>query len=316
MAENYGLISNIAGGIRETMTQYQMMQNQKKQEKMMGLLQGIQETPEGDFQFTPEEKQRRDLANQLAQKQAQENIDRYNPESRSAKVMGQYAQQFGMSPVDGATAEEIEKGIGYKVKLSDMDLNRALKQAALGEKREKVAEKEFKKTPKGKIESLTGEARGKIGAFATALESLNEYEDLFNKGDRPEYLNADSPLVGGLISDTPISAVTRKISDDIGRMRSGGAINADEEKRFKNMLPRPGDNDEIARQKINSIKDEMKTRIQTYGLSTEDMARSGDFPKLQKGILTKKYDSIKSGNSKSPPPNMSFEEFKTWKAGN
>lgn len=71
---NYGLIGNIAGGIRETMNQYQTMQNMKRQKKMMGLLQGVQENPiTGEMDFTPEQKQKRDLEMRLLQSQIAKN---------------------------------------------------------------------------------------------------------------------------------------------------------------------------------------------------------------------------------------------------
>lgn len=56
------------------------------------------------------------------------------------------------------------------------------------------------------------------------------------------------------------SAVTN-VTDLIGRLRSGGAINADEAKRFRDLLPTYWDSDADSKAKINALKREFSTLL-------------------------------------------------------
>lgn len=151
--------------------------------------------------------------------------------------------------------------------------NATLNGLHIAEAQRKQDEAARSKTPEGKLDKLTGEARGKVGSFATALETITDYEDAFAKGQRRSRVNSDTPFVGSFISDTDVDTLTRKLSDDIGRMRSGGAINSDEEKRFLGMLPRPGDEDKVAATKLIQLRNEFDTRLRAYGLTPEELSQ-------------------------------------------
>lgn len=151
------------------------------------------------------------------------------------------------------------------------------------------------------------EEKGKIGGIVTALETLTNYEKAFDKGDRPEYWDKNTPFVGRFISDTEISKASAKIADDIGRLRSGGAINKDEEARFLGMLPRPGDKEDIARQKMADLRNEFGTRLNSFGVRQEDLGRLG-FDQSKLGLKsaapeTREYQGVvyvKQGDSWVP----------------
>lgn len=49
-------------------------------------------------------------------------------------------------------------------------------------------------------------------------------------------------------------AAVNNVTDAVGRLRSGGAINADEEKRFMNLLPKVGDNKKTIDYKLNQVE--------------------------------------------------------------
>lgn len=61
MADNWGLIGDMASGIREAATTYQTIQQNKRQEQMLGLLHGLQKNQQtGDWELTPQEQMKRD----------------------------------------------------------------------------------------------------------------------------------------------------------------------------------------------------------------------------------------------------------------
>ena len=133
----------------------------------------------------------------------------------------------------------------------------------------------FEKSPTGRLEKLGAEAKTKVGTYASMLETLTEYENAFRGGGRKSRIDSKTPLIGTFVSDTPIDTFTRKLTDDIGRLRSGGAINMDEEKRFLEMLPRPGDRDEMQAEKLLQVRNEVGTKLQAFGLNPDELAQSG-----------------------------------------
>jgi hypothetical protein len=65
----------------------------------------------------------------------------------------------------------------------------------------------------------------------------------------------------------------QNLSDLIGRMRSGGAINKDEEKRFLKLIPRFGDEEKTIKYKLNQLNKEfaaVKEAMDPYGVRGTD----------------------------------------------
>ena len=127
---------------------------------------------------------------------------------------------------------------------------------------------------------ISGELKMKAGGLASSLKTLDELENIYNSGEKLGYISSETPFIGGLMSDKPVDVAVRKLSDDIGRLRSGGAINKDEEDRFRNMLPRPGDSQKIAKQKIASIREEFLTRSGAIGVADPQAAYAPKGPGL------------------------------------
>ena len=126
--------------------------------------------------------------------------------------------------------------------------------------------------------ALSGEARNKVGSIMTALDSTNAVEKAYVSGSRPKYLDAQTPGVGAVMSDNPYTLAARKLKDDIGRMRSGGAITGGEETSFLNMLPRPADKEDVARAKLAQLRREFEVRLQGYGVNRGNMGKYGFNP--------------------------------------
>jgi len=78
-----------------------------------------------------------------------------------------------------------------------------------------------------------------------------------------------------LISDDPFSSAQRVLTDVVGRLQSGGAINKDEESRFLAMGPRPGDSDTIKQAKLKEQKVFLENKIRAMGVEPSSLASMG-----------------------------------------
>lgn len=128
---------------------------------------------------------------------------------------------------------------------------------------------------KSALDKLSGEQKMKVGMMADALRSLNQYESAFNAGGRRSRINPDTPIIGSFLNASPIDEASTKLSDDIGRLRSGGAINQDEEARFLRMLPTAADDDATARRKLENIRTEFRNKISIFGVDENALAKGG-----------------------------------------
>lgn len=217
------------------------------------------------------------------------------------------------------------KNLYYKASLGDRAAQRELMALLAGKKMEfegaeKSADREFKaeegqkerdnkvviagkKASKGggagksAMEKLSGDQKSRVGAISDAMRSLNEYETAYNAGGRRSRINPDTRFIGGFVSASKIDELTTKLSDDIGRMRSGGAIGGSEEQRFLGMLPTSADNPTSAMSKINSLRKEFQNKLYIFGIKEPDLAKAG----------------VDIGSVTAPKKKMSFEEWK--KAG-
>jgi hypothetical protein len=130
----------------------------------------------------------------------------------------------------------------------------------------------------GKGKDDGGIAQGskeKVAALSDALRSLTDYEAAFDRGGRRGRINPDTWGIGSFISSSPIDEATTKLVDDIGRMRSGGAVTQDEEARFLQMLPRSGDSDVDARRKLANLRKEFMNKLSVYGATPSVLSKIG-----------------------------------------
>lgn len=269
MGADYGLLTGIAEGLKSGVQSY----NEEK--KNQALLQEKIDERKRQKQRDDMDAYQRGLIQNPTTGAISEDASNPNIQRKNAEIAD---KQFDRSA--GLLDKGVVKGPDGTPMLAPEE--RAKRQSEADFKR---AQADYYKSKSGKgpggPKALTGEARGKVGAFATSLDTLDQLDQLYKKGSKVQAVDSSTPLIGGLISDTPVSMAVRKISDDIGRQRSGGAISADEEARFKAMLPRAQDSQAIARQKIQDIKNEFLTRSKAYGV--DDPQR--DFSSKPKGLI-------------------------------
>lgn len=74
-----------------------------------------------------------------------------------------------------------------------------------------------------------------------------------------------------LIGDNEFTKALDRAAEAFGRMQSGGAINKDEEARFKNMVRATGDDTKMTLQKIADNRKEAHARLTTLGFSPQEV---------------------------------------------
>lgn len=211
--------------------------------KPRGLLQkpAQDNVPEGFVKIpgfkTPRE---RDIENRLAMLNAQ-SVDKgvvwdYDP------VRGYYAKK----------GDVLTEGGRLKLEKEKLDLQEQMK----------------KNSPQGKLEKLSGEARGRFDNVVMGLTALKQLEDQI--AQNPSGLSRV-----GLLRDNPYTVAAREWEEAIGRMQSGGAITTDEGKRFKALIPGPLDSPEVTQTKIANMKNLMTQRYRTFGFKPEDAEKLG-----------------------------------------
>lgn len=99
---------------------------------------------------------------------------------------------------------------------------------------------------------------------------------------------AGSILPNVMASENAQAFETRRqnLSDLVGRMRSGGAINKDEEKRFLKLIPRFGDTEETVKYKLNQLNKEFSSvqkAMDPYGVRGTDYKKQTLFSSIKEG---------------------------------
>lgn len=232
---------------------------------LLGVIEGLK-TGVSSYATAEDKRYRRDVESKKLQKEEEERQERLGliKEQRQMEKV-----KLGMKKgEDGNWVEDPETFVIKKQKsdLANAETEGLLKKAQLLKTQAEASK--LQKEASGEITDpkLGAEAKNKLGALTSSLQTLDELENIYKAGGKVGYVSSSTPVIGGLLSDKPVDVAIRKLSDDIGRLRSGGAINQDEESRFKNMLPRAGDNDAIAKAKIQGIRDEFMTRSGAYGV--------------------------------------------------
>jgi hypothetical protein len=103
---------------------------------------------------------------------------------------------------------------------------------------------------------LSGEASKVLTIATSGLDKINELRNVIqSEGGSATGLASGAALPTALqsASTQKFSTLREDLSDLIGRLRSGGAINKDEEARFTKLLPRFGDKPETVGFKLNQL---------------------------------------------------------------
>lgn len=126
---------------------------------------------------------------------------------------------------------------------------------------------------------LTGEAQKRALTAQSGLRSLGTLEDALSTDPgafQRQALPNPLGITGRLTGTTDIRAATDNVVDVIARLRSGAAITDEEAARFARFLPLPGDSQEDALIKLQSVRAELESFMQSpsRGSSLEDALMS------------------------------------------
>ena len=330
MADNLGLLAGLAEGIKQGYGTYRDVKKEQREEAYKKALEdrqleqfqaemfskGLQKGDEG-FGYTPEKQAEIELGKQKTLSEIEGSRDdralKYKIHEDDVRYKGESLdverQKAGLlSKESEAKLKKLNAEtlvLQNKLKTGEMS---PLDQARLKKLEAETAKIKAESSGTGNIamkyEKMPTEAKNKVGFLLSGLQGMTSYEDQFRGGNRQSYVTSQTPLVGKLVSDTPIDQERQRMEEAIGRMASGGAINAGEENRFKSMLPTAADTDENASRKLLSLRKEFETKLKVYGLSPTDLPQLGFVPKEYgydtdhakmdgRGLLNKKQGLLK-----------------------
>lgn len=169
-----------------------------------------------------------------------------------------------------------------------------LKDLRVQKLKQEIGDKEFKKTPAGKLEGLSAEQKKRFEGVNFALRALTDLEDIESQGQNRKG-NVDLNKIS-IIGDNPFTFARNRFTEAIGRLQSGGAINKEEAANFRKLIPTPIDSPEIAREKLIKMRDELEARFNNFGVKKSNASEAGlDPAKLgfDKNHLTEKKEEVK-----------------------
>lgn len=135
------------------------------------------------------------------------------------------------------------------------------KQMQMEKLAQEIEDKKFAKTTEGRLQKLGGEQKQRLDNAKLGMISVQGMSDALNNGDN----------TFSLIGDNDFTQQRTLFEEALGRMQSGGAINKEEEKRFKGMAPKFTDSKEMRAKKLAQLQDEMESRIGTLGFKPEEV---------------------------------------------
>lgn len=275
MATTEERIAQLAQGFGQGVQNYRQGQDRQRQQSM-----------QDEARRRQEAMQAIDVANTLGAQQGRV-IDpsAIQPLLQSGNLQG-IGELMQAAPVsDKFRAEQARLGQEQQLKdLQTQKLQEDLRQSSLPFEQTKEGRKlsfaqdikrEQEADPKFRLSKMGAEAANKVGSIASGIQALSGVENAISAGFKPQYIDANTPFIGGVISDTDLTTNQRILSEVVGRLQSGGAINKEEEKRFMAMGPRPGDSVADANKKIQQQKDFLANKLTAFGFNTEELPLLG-----------------------------------------
>lgn len=160
-------------------------------------------------------------------------------------------------------------------------------------------------SPEGRLKHLNGTEKTRFDNVTMGLGALKQLDDAMKEGTSRV----------SLIGDNPFTVARGQWEEAIGRMQSGGAINKDEEKRFRALIPTATDDEQTSQTKMQTMKGLMTQRLRTLGFKPEDLSALGMEPGklglLQKeGALSPEDQEAITWAKKNPNDPLAAEIFK------
>lgn len=309
MASSWDLLAGLTQGTNRAIEAYAGAQDKKKsREHEMGLLKAtkglVQKTDEAgnvienEYGTDPEFERRERLREAIKSK---------SDAAKEGKIID--VDDQGNVSFKGYSPEYIkgQKEIYGAKSEGDPYGNKALT-AELA--RENLESKRREKTPEGKIEKLSGEARSRFDNVTGGISALRDMKAAYMAKPRTGLADkldlANVPLRG----DTPYTEASNRFDEMLGRMQSGGAIGKEELKSFQKLRPQITDSPEIAQTKFDKMEELLSGRLKSFGLD-ESSAESMGFLKPKQGLIAPKEGLINQ-EKKAVQPSPDDIEAMNW----
>ncbi len=174
--------------------------------------------------------------------------------------------------------EQAERGWTFKerelaTKGAADPLAQEMKYERLDKMKRERADADFKRTPEGKLQSLSGEQKQRLDNAKLGLTSVQGMaQALLGQGQN----------TFSVFGDNDFTQQRTLFEEALGRMQSGGAITAEEADRFKEMAPTFRDSADIQRKKLVQLQNEMASRLGTLGFKPTELGVSlSDIPNIK-----------------------------------
>lgn len=250
-----------------------------------GLLGGLAEGIKAGYQSYNDAKKYKEEQDRL--RRQEERLDRRESRDQSDRIEDLFIKGYekpaeGMGLVRTKLFQEEEaakqaredaekqKERDLKLRLGDKQssdtITGLLKEAKLAEYKEKQQKAAFEKTPKGRLQGLSAEQKGRVDNARLALSSVREMANALVGGNQDTF---------SIIGDNDFTRNRAAFEEALGRMQSGGAIGVEEARRFKKMAPTAFDSPEQQRKKLLALEQEMGQRLTTLGFNESDLGEAG-----------------------------------------
>jgi len=120
-----------------------------------------------------------------------------------------------------------------------------------------------------RVNDMSAEEKKAFGQVVFGSQTLDQLQQEFDQ-------NPDPSNRIKFIGSNRYSVLTGHLTDVIGRLRSGGAINGEEEKNFRNMMPTALDDPKVAEFKLKELKSLFDSELKIKGnTDVEELKKSG-----------------------------------------
>lgn len=198
--------------------------------------------------------------------------------------------------------ERSKEGLGLTQ--SKLDIEKKIK--------ELNAEKKGKTLPSTEAQS-TGSANAAVTALDDVADLVKSKTGIFGPGaGRISGLLAKAQLGETGREAASVNATLKQRAQIIGKYLEGGKLTDSDIKRYEQSLPQLSDSPQVAQDKIDSLQ---RLIAQKQAAELKTFKEAGYDVGGVTGSTIKSLPGLKASN-KAPPPGLSFDEFKVWKAKN
>jgi len=155
--------------------------------------------------------------------------------------------------------------------LSDSEIAQLKAQMGFEEDKMKLGAK----NATSKLDKLGATEKNDVGSIASGIRAISQMDAAIKKGQNPSFINANTPIIGGMVSDNQYTAGERVLAEVVGRLQSGGAISSQEMSNFKALGPRVNDESAVKAAKLNDQRKFLENKLRGHGFVPQELDQLG-----------------------------------------